>query len=241
MQLVTNEPLARRRFRIGTYLYGAAMVVLMAALLANLYLPQEYETAKLLAPFLALPIFFVPYLLSRDYIQRYGPRNRQDAALAQAGKGLDQRFSLVSFPSGKLPDYLLIGPSGIYVLVPRGHTGTLVCRGDRWAREGVGAASQVVSTLWGTPLGNPTRDLVQGVGRVQQALADRLGDAATSVPVNGLVVFTHPQAKLRTEGCSVQATTAKNLKNQVRGGGKGGLSTQQLARIRDALVAETSR
>src|SRR5439155_642103 len=46
MQLVTNEPLARRRFRIGTYLYGAAMVVLMAALLANLYLPQEYEAAK---------------------------------------------------------------------------------------------------------------------------------------------------------------------------------------------------
>jgi len=147
MQLVTNEKLARRRFRMGTYLYGAAMVVLMGALLANLYLPAEYESLKLLAPFVALPVFFVPYLLSRDYIQRYGPRNRQDAALAQATKGLDQRYTLFAFPAANLPDYVLVGPPGVVVLVPRGQSGTLVCRGERWTREGVGAASQVVTTL----------------------------------------------------------------------------------------------
>jgi len=85
------------------------------------------------------------------------------------------------------------------------------------------------------------QNLSDSIRRVTQMLADRLSDNADDVAVSGVVVFTHPQAKPRLEGCGVQATTAKNLKGQLRGVGKGGLSNQQLARIRDVLAAGQAR
>src|SRR5438094_2511199 len=139
MQLVTNEKLAKSRFRLGTAFHLTALGILMAGLYASLQLPEtqgEYQTIRLIIPYVAILLFLVPYYFGKQYIQRYGPKNRYDASLAQATKGLDNRYSLFSFPSGRLPDYLVVGPGGVFVLVPRGHPGLLVCRGDRWGRQG---------------------------------------------------------------------------------------------------------
>jgi hypothetical protein len=246
MQLVTNEKLAKRRFRLGTAFHLAALAILMAGLFASLQLPEggpdaeDYQTVRLLIPYAAILLFLVPYYFGKQYIQRYGPKNRHDAALASATKGLDNRYTLLSFPSGGLPDYLVIGPGGVYVLVPRAQSGVLVCRGDRWERHGVSGIAKLITTLWGTPIGNPARDVHDGMVRVARALRERLGEQADGIPVNGLVVFTHPDAKLQLTGCTSAATTARNLKNQLRGV-KGGLPPAVLARVRDALTGESGR
>jgi len=248
MQLVTNEKLAKSRFRLGTVLHLVALAILMVGLFASLQLPQVFallhftpepgqiEAIQLFAPYAAIIVFLIPYYVGKHFIQRYGPKNRADGVLAQAAKGLDNRYTLVAFASGRLPDYLMVGPGGVYVLVPRNHSGVLVCHGDRWERQGVGGASKLITSLWGTPLGNPARDVQLGMGRVAEALRGRLGEAAEGVPIAGLVVFTHPEAKLQLSTCSVQATTARNLKTQLRGT-KGGLASAQLARVREALTA----
>src|SRR4051794_32336971 len=110
MHLVTNEKLAQRRFRLGTAFHLAALGILGVGLLISLQSPGDQ--LLLLAPYVALLLFLIPYYFGKSYIQRYGPKNRQDAALAQATKGLDNRYTLINFATARLPDYLLIGPGG---------------------------------------------------------------------------------------------------------------------------------
>jgi hypothetical protein len=238
MQVVTNEKLAKSRFRLGTAFHLLGLLVLAAGLYLSLQADQATaEPWRVWAPWAAIVLFLVPNFLGKRFLQRYGPKTRQDAALALAAKGLDNRYSLVSFPGGGLPDYLLVGPTGVQVLVARAQSGTIVCRGDHWEREGMNALSRFAVGMWGTPLGNPTRDLFDGIARVKARLDARLGETAAAIPVSGTVVFTHPQARLRLEKCDAPATTSKNLKNHLRAS-KGTLGAPLVARTRDALAAE---
>lgn len=238
MQLVTNEKLATSRFRLGTVLHMVALAVLIAGLFVSLQVtPTTTNPVLLFAPYLAIIVFFVPYFFGKQLVQRYGPKHRQDAALAQAIKGLDNRYTLITFAAPNLPDYLLVSPNGVTVLLPRPHTGTLICRGQSWDQQDVSPIVKFYNTVWGVPLGNPTRDLESAKEQVIRELRARLGDAADSVPVQGVVVFTSPQARLRLEGCAVQAASTKSLKNLLRS--KGGLSSALVTRVREALIPET--
>ena len=240
MQLVVNEKLAKSRLRLGTILHFIGLAVLAVGLYVSLQARDPSDTLLVVLPWVAILAFFIPNQLGKRYLQRYGPRNRQDAALAQAAKGLDNRFSLLAFAEPGLPDYLLVGPAGVHVLVARAHNGTLVCRANGWERNGASGITRLMSSLWGTPFGNPSRDAQDGVALVSKALTTRLGDGAKDIPVTGLVVLTNSQAQVQSEGCSVQIATTKNLKTQVRGG-KGGLAAAQIARVREALGAEIAR
>src|SRR3954469_5009983 len=156
MQVETNQKLVRRRFRIGTGFHITALAILGIGLYLSLSAPVETsETVRIFAPYIALIIFLIPYYFGKHYLQRYSPKSRADSAIAQAGKGLDNRYSLINFSSSKLPDYLLVGPLGVQVLVPRAPGGTLVCTGERWRQEGVGGITAVYNRIWGTPLGDP--------------------------------------------------------------------------------------
>src|SRR3954451_14637821 len=64
---------------------------------------------------LTLTLCFAVLLFSLPIVNRWGPRYRQDGPLEKALKGLDNRYTLVNYAAGGLPDHLLIGPSGVWL------------------------------------------------------------------------------------------------------------------------------
>lgn len=225
MQLVTNTTLVRNRVRLAGALHFAALVVFGIGLLVSLQ-PQAWFYS-----YFAIVVGLLLYQVAQTNLRRWGPRHRQEGLLHHSLRGLDDRYALVAFPASSLPDYLLVGPSGISVLVARPQRGAIVCRADKWS---MGDGGGSLLRLLRAPLGNPTSDARAGVELVKHYLGDKRDDGENQ-PVEAVVVFTHPEARLRIDGCSYPVTTAKELRHYLRRT-KGSLSQAQVAQLREELT-----
>jgi hypothetical protein len=236
VHVVTNEAHARGELRKGNALLISALVVYLAGFGQAWIVPANPLSDALSIAGLVLGTAL--WLVSQSYVRRVGPRYRQDAALQKALKGLDNRYTLLSFAGGGLPDYLLVGPSGVRVLVARGLSGAARCRRDRWSRPGLLGWLDLFSA---EQLGNPTAEATRGAAQVTRRL-ERALDAgrAAEVPVAASIVFTNPNARPEVDGCEFPVARGRELRGQVQRD-KGGLRPPEVTRIRQALESPTIR
>src|SRR5918999_1394601 len=130
MHVVVNHSLVRNRVRLASALHFGALAVFAVGLWFSWTQPEQ-----LLGSYSAIVVGLLLYNFGQVLLRRWGPRFRQDGILAKALKGLDNRYTLLAFMSRNLPDYILVGPGGVQVIVARNHGGAIACRGDRWTRE----------------------------------------------------------------------------------------------------------
>ena len=247
MQLVVNDRLVKRQARVG----GALLVVTFFMLLGGMLLSWQMESwaqtltaegrgwVPIALTYLIVIAALGLYYFGNTRMRRYGPQHRQDARLRQILKGLDDRYTLYGFLGAGLPDYILVGPSGVHVLTARPQGGEITCREDRWTSKG-GAGRRLFTALYGNPIGSPSADTAQGVQRVQAFLDQNLPAGAERPAVSGLVVFTGENVRLRSERCTFTATTARELRKVVTRV-KGRLNSSELARLRAAFEAVVQR
>jgi hypothetical protein len=228
--VVTNETLARRQMRKANWLLLAAMLILMAGFFAGMVRPDDQIMVYVSTIGLVLGFFL--WQISQYFVRRYGPRNRQDAALERALKKLDNRYTLISFAAQRLPDYLLLGPHGVRVLVPRDVGGTVRCQRDRWSRVGTPGLVRLLSN----PLRDPTTEAAQSVQQVERYLARELEPGeAEAIPVTATIVFTNPNVRLEVDDCRFPAARAQNLPTDLRRD-KGSVTPAQIAQLRQLLA-----
>jgi len=210
--VVKNDALARRQVRRGNWCLFGALGVFAAGFLVSSIRGEDEVSSIFTLGALILGVF--AWQLSLYYTRRWGPKERQDVPLVSALKGLDNRYTLVVFSGARLPDYLLLGPLGVRILVPRAIDGAVRGHGDQWTR----LHTQVWrSLLLGNPARNPTDEARQGVGRVEEHLR-RNPDPALSapVPVGATIVFTNPRVRLEAEDTTFPAATARDLRGHIQ-------------------------
>jgi hypothetical protein len=224
MQLVANQQLVKNRVRLGLGFHITALVVfaigfaLSTQLSPNGELPWESWVAVLAG--LAL------YSVGQTQLRRWGPRNRQEEQLGQAIRSLDDRYKLYAFLSTSLPDYILVSPAGVEVLIVRQEGAQVSCVRDKWKSSG----SRLMG-FFGPGLGNPSADAANQLEKLRKLLAD---SGIQDVPTSSVIVFTNPKAQLRIEGCSTTVTRIKELKDVLRRmAGKGANVALSSARIRE--------
>lgn len=215
MHVVVNQGLVRGKVRQASALHVVALAVFAVGLFIST--SQGDRAEGIVASYTAIVIGLLLYNFGQTFLRRWGPRFRQDGVLTKALKGLDDRYTLLAFPSSKLPDYILVGPSGVQVIVPRINGGPIACRGDRWTQRTRGIG-RFLPFLRGAALGDPGADVARGVRTVRERLM-RHGLMADerALPVGGLVVFTNPEARLRIDGCSQPVIGLKQLRGHLRG------------------------
>ncbi len=243
MQLVVNRKLVRSRVRLASICHIGALAVFGI----GLWISFSYGESQILGSYAAIVVGLLLYNVGQIYLRRWGPRFRQDEVLARALRGLDNRHTLLAFPSTKLPDYILVGPSGVQVIVPRSQAGSITCRNDRWSRETRGGLARLLTLFGGNPLGDPGMDLARGVQRVRERLRRAGLSADQEPPVGGVVVFTNPAVRLRVEGCTTPVTGLRQLRSAIggrsghheRGAGRGraALGQESISRVVEALQA----
>jgi len=220
MHVVVNDKLIRTRVRYASAAHIAALAVFAVGLYISWTNPEPTsEDWHLMAwAYAAIIVGLLLYNVGQIFLRRFGPRVRQDAVLARTLKGLDRRYTLLCFQSTKLPDYILVGPGGVQVIVTRTHDGQITCRANRWSRNAGGGLKRLGTLFGGVPFGDPSADASRGIQHVRQRLQANGLAAEKQPPVDGIVVFTSPAAKLRIDGCSYPVTGLKGLRSNVRGG-----------------------
>jgi hypothetical protein len=217
MHVVVNEKLVSTRVRIASAAHLAALGVFAVGLFISWSNPEP-TMEQMVGAYAAIIVGLVLYNVGQIFLRRFGPRSRQEGILAKTLKGLDRRYTMLAFPSSKLPDYLIVGPAGVQVIVARIHDGAISCRGGAWSRDAGSGLKRLSGLFGGTPFGNPTQDVEKGIARVRQKLAQAGIEESKQPPVDGIIVFTNPNAKLRIDGCPYPVTGLKGLRNNIRSG-----------------------
>lgn len=235
MRFARNDALLRRRLRLSVLYFFLSTGLMGGGFLLTLDYaedPGRYAVATA-----ALLVGLAIWAVNQNYLARWAPRSRQDGALHHALRGLDDRYVLFAFPAAKLPDYLVVGPMGVIVIVARATGGTVICEGARWRRvERTPLLLRLLTWFSRTaPLGNPTEEARRSIADTTRYLAARLpSDLAQSVPVDAVVVFTNPAVELVSHGCAVTALRLRALRSHLRSQPRA-LATDQATQVAEAI------
>jgi hypothetical protein len=238
MNIQRNDRLIKRNSLIGRY----AMFAGLAVLLGGMYISFQYQEQFGIS-MSALILGFILSQVGIYYSNRYGRRPRPDELIDQALKGLDFKYTIYHF-TGPVP-HMLLGPSGIWALLPYYQRGTITFEKGRWRQRGGGAMYGYLKIFAQESLGRPDMDVTNAVEEIQAFLKKKLGEEVfppeSLPPVQAALVFTNERATIAIdEDASPPAGTVmlKELKSLVRKVEKGkGLTVEKIKLIEDALLS----
>ncbi len=221
MQTVTNDSYVRSRTRRGNIANFGSMGLLAVGFLLSLLYENLGRTNALygqIAIFVAYGCMIGAFLLlsyGRTFTRRWGPRFRQDQWLIPALRTADNRYTLFNYPGSELPDHILLGPGGLFVLVPKPNGGTVRFDGNKWSRGDV--KSSVIRFLAEGTLGDPFADVRIAMTKLATYLRkhgpEELIEGLEARPV---IVFTNPGVNLQVRNAPLPVMHSKDLKTVVR-------------------------
>ena len=185
MKIIKNEKLIKRNSTIGNYISLGALVVLGAGMYITFSRPElmTYALVALAAGFIMVQIG--TYLGSR-----FGRSPRPDEKLDAALKGLQNEFSIYHFTAPA--SHLLVGPAGVWVLLPYHQRGQVTFRKNRWQMSGGGFMQGYMRIFGQEGIGRPDLDAEGEASAVQKYLAKQLN--GSELPeIKAMHLQAHPR------------------------------------------------
>lgn len=212
MKIFINEKLIKRNSRTGRIASYVGLAVMAGSMFITFRYPQWITLAYLL--------LFGGLALSQlglYYGNRWGRRPRPDEQIDQALEGLDNRFALYHYYTPTR--HLLVGPPGIWIILPYYQAGKIVYEKGRWKQKGGGFIEGYKRAFFQEGLGRPDLDIPAEVQSIGKFLKKKLPD--TEVPDPKVVlVFTNQRADIEIENAPVPTVSASKLKETIRKAGK---------------------
>jgi hypothetical protein len=208
MRIYTNERLAQRNAKIGTWSTLTALAIWGAAAYVSFNMPQ-----MVLLSGAGLFLGFIVSQVGIYFLNHWGRKPRVDEQLNASLKGLPRDYSIYHFLTAT--SHLMVGPAGIWTILPYYQRGTITFEKNRWRQRGGGLMLAYLKLFAQEDLGRPDHDVLAEVDNVKRYIQDKLGDSEIP-PVNAVLVFTHPQADLQAEGAPIPTLKAKYLKDFMR-------------------------
>lgn len=212
MKIHLNERLVRRNSRLGQIASLAGLLVLVG----GMYISFQYQDMVSIA-WVALLIGFALSQLGLYYGNRWGRRPRPDEHLSLALKSLDDRHSLYHYMT-PVP-HLLVGPTGLWVLIPFHQVGTITYEKGRWKQKGGNVLQRYLRLFAQEGIGRPDLDAPNTTQAVQRYLKKHLPDVEIPEP-QAVLVFTSEKVELLTDDAPIPTVSVKKLKELIRKTGK---------------------
>jgi hypothetical protein len=233
MNINRNDPLIKRNARIGQVTMFVALAVLAGGMFISFQYPEWANWS-----FLALILGFILSQVGIYYSNRYSRKPRPDELIDQALKGMDKKFAIYHYLTPAT--HLLVGPSGLWVLLPYYQRGTITFAKGRWRQQGGGLMYQYLKLFAQEGLGRPDMDVANQTSALQEFLKKRL--PAESLPeIQAALVFTSPKAQIaipEDETPPAETILLKDLKELIRKSGKSKtISQDKVKLIQDALLS----
>jgi hypothetical protein len=238
MRIITNNKLLNRNSKIGSYSRTLGFVLILGGAYFNFSLGTSSEVSynQFMMSFASVIIGFAIVQIGIYMSNRYGRGLHSD--LEKALKGLDKSYTLYHFVSPV--GHLLVGPQGIWSLIPKFQSGIISFAGKRWKQRG----PSTFGNLW---LGYLKLFAQEGIGRLDlevEADEEIIGNffkkhlkKAKLPDPNIVVIFTSERAAIQdVDTAPCPTIPPKELKNLIRKGEtKGKLNPAQIQKIQTLL------
>jgi len=231
MRIIKNEALIKRNSRIGQWTSLGALVVLGIGMYLSFQRPDLFAYS-----IGALILGFTMTQVGMYFSNRFGRSPRPDEKLDAGLKGLPGDVTLYHY-SSPVP-HLLVGPMGVWALLPYHQRGSITYDRNRWRIRG-GGFMQAYMTIFGQEgLGRPDTEAAGQIQVVSKHLAARMEESSVP-PINAVLVFTQDRAEVDSEGAPLPAVHLKKLKDLLRQKAKENPTrSEELLRIRACFPQE---
>jgi hypothetical protein len=232
MEIIINEKIIRRNARIGQISSIGGLLVLAGGMFISFSRQDLF--------FISMMALLVGFVLSQIGIyfgNRWGRRPRPDEVISLSLKGLDGRYNLYHYTTPT--SHLLVGPAGIWVLMPRHQGGTISydATKNRWKQRGGNLYLKIFAQ---EGLGRPDLEIGSEVNAVHQYLEKNLSDG--EVPeIQAALVFTNDNAVVEADDAPVTTLQVRKLKDFIRKHAKSKpISLDMLEEVKEVLPQSES-
>jgi hypothetical protein len=230
MKIIKNETLIERNGKIGQWTSLGALLVLGLGMYISFSKPDLF-----IYSIVSLVVGFMMTQIGMYMGSRWGRSPRPDEKLDAGLKGLHSEFNMYHYSSPV--SHLLVGPSGVWVLLPYHQRGSITFEKNRWKMKGGGFLQAYMRIFGQENLGRPELDAENEVKTLHKFLAKKM-DAANIPEIQPILVFTTEEAELDAGDSPIAALKIKQLKEFMRQGGKNrSLSNEQIKKLTEVLGA----
>jgi hypothetical protein len=216
MNIITNESMIKRNARIAQVSMIAGLLVLGGGMFVSLrFTDSRYFYLTLLA----LLFGFILSQVGIYFANHYSRHPRPDELLNLALKGLDGKYTVYHYMT-PVP-HLLVGPAGVWLLMPRSQKGRITFNNGRWKQKG---GNWYLKIFAQEGLGRPDIDLAAEVDKINEFFQKSLPEGSNSPTVRAALIFTDPKVVIDIpEDTELPAVTVaiKDLKEVIRKTTKG--------------------
>jgi hypothetical protein len=203
-----NDKLIKRNSRIGQIATISGLLVLVGGMFVSFRYPTYSGFA-----WVALLVGFALSQIGLYFGNRWGRHPRPDELIDQGLKGLNEQYSLYHYLTPAA--HLLVGPAGIWVLVPYHQIGKIVYEKGRWKQKGGGFMQRYLRAFAQEGIGRPDLEAPAEVKAVAQYINKWLPDKNIPDPQSALV-FTSDKVELAVEDAPIPTLPLKKLKETIR-------------------------
>jgi hypothetical protein len=230
MNIYRNDRLINRNAKIAQI----GLVVTLAILVSGMVISLKYSDQILLAYGLLI-VGFMLFQVTIYYQNRWGRKPRTDMLLDQSLKGFDNRHSLFHYRSPV--SHLLVGPSGIWILIPFYQRGKFSYENGRYKQTG----RSLYWKIFGQDgLGKPELNIAIGKENLGKFIEAHF-PTGEAPDYEAILVFTDPQALVNIEPedpTPAPTVQVKNLKEAIRKLAKGKSLNIDKVKILQAALLE---
>src|SRR5829696_9733115 len=208
MKTIKNENLIKRNAQIGSWTTLAALVVLGLGMYLSFTRPELF-TFSLIALVLGFTLTQVGMYMGNKFGRSPRPDEKLDAGL----KGLQNEFVMYHYTTPA--SHLLVGPAGVWVVMPYHQRGQVEFKKNRWRVSGGGFLQSYMRLFGQEGLGRPDIEIDSEIKSVRKHLSKQL-DEAEIPEINALMVFTNDDIEVDGADAPIPALKLKQVKEFMR-------------------------
>jgi hypothetical protein len=190
MNIAIDEKLVNRNRRIAQIASISGLVILIGGMAISFQRQDMINVS-----FASLVIGFILSQIGIYFTNRWGRRPRPDELLNQALKGLDSKYTIYHYQT-PVP-HLLVGPAGLWILMPRNQRGTISLKKGRWQNTGGGFIQAYLKLFGQESLGRPDIEMQNDIERLRKYLEKKMPEGSIVPDIRAALVFTNDQVDLQ--------------------------------------------
>jgi hypothetical protein len=208
MKIIKNEKLIKRNATIGNWTSVAALVILGGGMYIS------FKRTELFAySLIALLVGFTLTQIGMYMGNKFGRSPRPDEKLDAGLKGLQNDFVMYHYTTPA--SHLLVGPGGVWVVMPYHQRGQVMFKKNRWRMSGGGFLQSYMRIFGQEGLGRPDIEIEGEISSLKKYLSKKM-DESEIPEINALMVFTNDAVEIDGDDSPVPSMKLKQVKEFMR-------------------------